>query len=121
MLFLNGPHFGLIQGEALQSQQDARTGPANSGQTRETIHLERTPLRVVEDRYSSFNAVALDVGRDEIVLADQNKAQILVYGPTGQYSPTGDPERAQADHRRVDYEDRPQLWPLRGPNDGGYL
>ena len=80
LLFLNGPHFGLIRGEAPEPQQGARTGPATSGQTRETIYLERAPLRVVEDRYSSFNALALDVGRDEIILSDPNKAQIMVYG-----------------------------------------
>ena len=42
--------------------------------------MERAPLRVIEDRFSSFNALALDVGRDEIILSDPNKAQIMVYG-----------------------------------------
>ena len=83
--------------------------------------MERAPLRVIEDRFSSFNALALDVGRDEIILSDPNKAQIMVYGRLDNTPPPGDPDRAQADHRGTDYEDRPQLWHLRGPDDGRHL
>src|SRR5712691_3402245 len=84
LLFLsNASHFGLVRGATSQQQQAARTAtpPATSrGTTKKTIHLERAPVRRLEDPHSSFSAVAVDVARNEIVLSDENLAQIVVYG-----------------------------------------
>ena len=80
LLLLNGPLFGLIRGEAAQQRQAAQTAPATSAETRKTIHLQRAPARVIKDPHSSFSAVAVDVVRDEIILQDENNAQIMAYG-----------------------------------------
>ncbi|MCZ6752305.1 MAG: hypothetical protein O7E51_10805, partial [Acidobacteria bacterium] len=65
-LFLNAPHFSLVQAQAPQ-------------QERETIHIERAAVRVIQDPRSSFSAVSVDVARDEIVLQDESLEQIMVY------------------------------------------
>src|SRR5262245_52358537 len=78
LLMLNAPHF---------AQQIARPAQATSGATRQTIRLQRPPVRVVKDPYSSFGAVALDLARIEIVVQDQNLAQVTVYGRTDNTPP----------------------------------
>ena len=65
-----------VQGAA--PQQVARAGAA-AADTNKTVRVMRAPVRRLEDPHSSFSAVALDVARDEIVLSDENLAQILVY------------------------------------------
>lgn len=84
LLFLsNASHFGLVRGATSQQQQAARTAtpPATSRvTTKKTVHLERAPVRRLEDPHSSFSAVAVDVARNEIILSDENLAQIVVYG-----------------------------------------
>jgi DNA-binding beta-propeller fold protein YncE len=70
----------LVRGEAPQQRQATRTAPATSGETRKTIQLKRAPARVIKDSHSSFSAVTVDVARDEIILQDENNAQIMVYG-----------------------------------------
>ncbi len=65
-LFLNAPHFSLVQAQAPQ-------------QERETIHIERAAVRVIQDPRSSFSAVSVDVARDEIILQDESLEQIMVY------------------------------------------
>jgi hypothetical protein len=67
-----------MQGAA-PPQQIARTGGATTADTNKTVKVSRAPVRRLEDPHSSFSAVALDVARDEIVLSDENLAQILVY------------------------------------------
>src|SRR5439155_8379181 len=79
LLLLNGPYFGLTRAEAPQQQVAARTAPAAPADTRKTIQIKRAPARVVKDPNSSFSAVAVDVGHNEIVLQDENLAQIMVY------------------------------------------
>ena len=79
VLLLNGPHFGLILGEASPQQPGAETAPATSPATRTTIRIERAPLREIRDPHPGFSAVALDVARDEIILQDENNGQIMVY------------------------------------------
>jgi DNA-binding beta-propeller fold protein YncE len=41
--------------------------------------LGATPLRIVRDPYASFSAVAVDVARNQVIAADENLFQILVY------------------------------------------
>jgi DNA-binding beta-propeller fold protein YncE len=64
---------------ASAQQQVARAVSAAATDTGKTVRVERAPVRRLEDPHSSFSAVALDVARDEIVLSDENLAQILVY------------------------------------------
>ena len=73
-LLLNGTQFGMIRGEASQPQQGVR-----APETRTTIELERAPTREIKDPYPGFSAVAVDVANDEIILHDENNAQIMVY------------------------------------------
>lgn len=65
-------HFGLLHGQTAQ--------PAASDAAKKTVHLTRAPVRVVEDTYSSFSAVAEDLNRNEIITEDENRNQIVVYG-----------------------------------------
>jgi hypothetical protein len=84
LLFLpNASRFGLVRGATSQQQQAARTAtPSGTSRvtTKKTVHLERAPVRRLEDPHSSFSAVAVDVARNEIILSDENLAQIVVYG-----------------------------------------
>src|SRR3989442_7261719 len=74
---------GLLASVTLQGaappQQVARAVSSAATDTGKTVRVERAPVRRLEDPHSSFSAVALDVARDEIVLSDENLAQILVY------------------------------------------
>ncbi len=78
-LLPNAPSFSLILGQTLQQERADLSPPATSGKPRQTINIERTPLRVIRDPRSSFSAVAVDVVRDEIVLQDELQEQITVY------------------------------------------
>jgi hypothetical protein len=81
LLFLpNASHFGLVRGATSQQQQARQTPPTTSAETRKIIHLVRAPERTIQDTYSSFSAVAVDVASNEIVLEDENRDQIMVYG-----------------------------------------
>lgn len=79
LLLPNAAHYGLVQGKAAQQDRASGIAPASSGGTRNTIRLERAPLRVIHDPHSSFSAVAVDVARDEIILEDENLGRINVY------------------------------------------
>ena len=74
LLLLNGTQVGMILGEASPPQQGGL-----SPETRTTIELERAPTREIKDPYPGFSAVAVDVANDEIILHDENNAQIMVY------------------------------------------
>ena len=76
-----------VQGAAPQ-QQVARAGASAAADTNKTVRVMRAPVRRLEDPHSSFSAVALDVARDEIVLSDENLAQILVYNRLENTPPT---------------------------------
>lgn len=78
----------LVRGEAPQQRQAPRTAPATSGETRKTIQLKRAPARTIKDPHSSFSAVTVDVARDEIILQDENKAQIMTFGRLDNTPPT---------------------------------
>jgi 6-phosphogluconolactonase (cycloisomerase 2 family) len=66
------------------------TPPAASGaaaETRKTTQIMRAPARQIRDPYAGFSAVAVDVARNEIILQDENHAQIAVYGRTDNTPP----------------------------------
>jgi hypothetical protein len=82
LLLPNASNFGLLRGAAPRQQGAARTprvADSTSAASAKIVHLDRAPVRRLEDPNSSFSAVAEDVARDEIVLSDENLGQILVY------------------------------------------
>ncbi len=48
-------------------------------QTPQSVRLQRDPVRVIRDNTPSFSAVAVDVKNNEVIAADENLHQILVY------------------------------------------
>src|SRR4051812_47344941 len=60
--------------------QAAQQRPAAPASARQTVQIRRAPARVIKDPNSSFSAVAVDVAHNEIILQDENLAQIMVYG-----------------------------------------
>lgn len=80
LLLPNASKFGLIRGATPQQQEAARTAPNSTATAAKIVHLERAPVRRLEDPSSSFSAVAVDMARDEIILSDENLGQIVVYG-----------------------------------------
>ena len=72
-------HYGSVQGQAAAQERATGAATAASAGQRNTIRLERTPIRVIHDPHSSFSAVAVDVARDEIILEDENLGRINVY------------------------------------------
>ena len=81
LLFLpNGPLSSRMRGEASPQRGTAPAAASTgSAETRKTTVLQRAPARVIKDQYSAFSAVAVDVARNEIILEDENNAQITVY------------------------------------------
>ncbi|MBI3939791.1 MAG: hypothetical protein HY315_03060 [Acidobacteria bacterium] len=41
---------------------------------------DRVPIRVIGDRYPSFNGIAMDIESDEVVVTDENRTSIRTYG-----------------------------------------
>jgi DNA-binding beta-propeller fold protein YncE len=78
--------FGLL-GLILGAPQQRQTAPSTPGATRQTVQIRRTPARTIKDPNSSFSAVAVDVAHNEIILQDENLAQIMVYGRTDNTPP----------------------------------
>ena len=84
----NSPFSRGMRGEApLQRGSPPAAVSATSAETRKTIEIQRAPAREIKDPYSGFSAVAVDVARNEIILQDENHAQIAVYGRTDNTPP----------------------------------
>lgn len=60
-------------------QERLAARPATSADARTGAELDRAPLRVIRDPYSTYSAVAVDPLRNEIVLQDENLFKIMVY------------------------------------------
>src|SRR5438552_9013891 len=71
---------GLILGQAPRQQVASTAAGGAAADTRKTVQITRAPVRTIKDPNSSFSAVAVDVAHNEIVLQDENLAQIMVYG-----------------------------------------
>src|SRR5437867_1818567 len=56
---------------------------------------QRQPERVIRDPYASYSAVAVDVARNEVVLTDENRFNILIYDRNTNTGPNSesDPKR----------------------------
>ena len=64
------------------------THAQNQAADRETIVLERAPLRFIKDPNPSFAAVAVNSDHDMLVVADENLFQILEYSTKENTPPT---------------------------------
>ena len=60
---------------ALQQDRTARA----AADARQSVVLERPPVRVIRDPHPTFSAVAVDPTNNEIIVQDENLFQILVY------------------------------------------
>src|SRR5437870_1790765 len=65
----------LLEEEARPSSKAARSGDVAGP----TDFSKRKPLRMIRDPYSVYSAVAVDVANNEVVLADENKFNVLAY------------------------------------------
>lgn len=75
---------------AVSAQQGVWPGaaPESAPETPASRELDLAPLRVIEDEYATYSAVAVDPVRNEIVLQDENLFQILVYDRLANTPPT---------------------------------
>ena len=62
-----------------QERLAARSAAIAAADAGAGIELDRAPLRVIRDPYSTFSAVAVDPIRNEIILQDENLYNIMVY------------------------------------------
>ena len=62
----------------------------------EPIVLEKAPVRVIEDPYPTFNGIAVNHERDEVIMVDDNHGAVLTYG--SQFTPT---DRPNEPRRRI--------------------
>ena len=63
--------------------------PPNSGSTRsvERVVFDRAPVRIIKDAYPGFSGVWVDPIRNEIVVNDESRYQVLVYDRTANTPP----------------------------------
>jgi DNA-binding beta-propeller fold protein YncE len=61
---------------------------AQSAQPQAPVRFDPGPLRMIRDPYPSLSAVAVDMARDEVIAADENLLQILVYDRNANTPPT---------------------------------
>jgi DNA-binding beta-propeller fold protein YncE len=62
----------------LQAAASSQSTPAAATSTQAEVE-NRRPLRVIQDPYAGFSAVAVDPIRDEVVLTDENRFNVMVY------------------------------------------
>ena len=51
--------------------------------------MARKPIRRIHDDYPQFSAVAVDLEHNEVIMADENLFQMLVYDRTANTPPAG--------------------------------
>lgn len=71
---------GVRQASSLAAQ--------NPTETRQSIVIERPPLRTIKDPYPSFSAVAVNSENNMLVVTDQNLFQIMEYDSRANTPPT---------------------------------
>lgn len=67
---------------ALQQERSTARGSTESAadtESRTAVDEDRAPIRTIRDTYPTYSAVAVDPARKEIVLADENLFNIMVY------------------------------------------
>ena len=63
--------------------------PGKPAENRPVLVIDRPPVRIIEDNHPTFNAIAMDMKRGEVFLANSNEASnpgIFVY--PAQFPPT---------------------------------
>src|SRR5262249_60997214 len=93
------PHTATGASLLLAQRQAQAPAPRAAGPTeaRQAAVAARKPLRRIHDRYPQFSAVAVDPDRNEVVMADENLFQMLVYDRTTNTPPSAamsEPKRA---------------------------
>ena len=75
---------------AALSPQSSGAGstPASSQSQRTTTKVDRAPVRGLKSPYAAYSAVAVDATRDEIVLQDENRFNLMVYNRLDNTPPT---------------------------------
>ena len=48
-------------------------------QEKRPVVLDRAPVRMVQDPYPTFNGIAMDSDRGEVIMADDNRSSLLAY------------------------------------------
>ena len=84
---------------AAHSQSAAVRAQGSNDNDRRPLVLDRAPVRAIQDPLPSFNGIALDADRREVFIADDNRANILVYD--AEFPPTDsvvEPRRQIACH-----------------------
>lgn len=62
----------------MQSAASNQSSPTVATSTQDEV-AKRKPLRVIQDPYAGFSAVAVDPLRNEVVLTDENRFNVMVY------------------------------------------
>ena len=73
---------------ALQAQSPENTTSATPSPGERPTRIDRAPVRVIQDPYAGYSAVAVDPVRDEIVTQDENRNSILIYNRLDNTPPT---------------------------------
>lgn len=68
-----------LQANQGAGERASQTAAPSSSEERRPVLIERAPARVIEDPHAAFSAVAVDAARDEIVLQDENRHNIMIY------------------------------------------
>lgn len=64
-------------------------GMAQSAEQTSPRVIEMAPARIIQDPYPTFNGIAMDVEKGEVIMTDDNRASVLTY--SGQFNPTDNP------------------------------
>src|SRR6266852_747804 len=48
-------------------------------QEKRPVVLDRAPVRMVQDPYPTFNGIAMDSERGEVIMADDNRSSLVAY------------------------------------------
>jgi hypothetical protein len=76
-----------MRGEPPLQRGSPPAASATPAETRKTVQIQRAPTREIRDPYAGFSAVAVDLAHNEVILQDENRAQIAVYGRTDNTPP----------------------------------
>ena len=67
---------------AIEQQKLAATADADSNNAARDAASKRKPIRVINDPWGAFSAVALDPLHNEVLMTDENKFRIVAYNRT---------------------------------------
>jgi DNA-binding beta-propeller fold protein YncE len=82
----------LASARFLEAQQAAKSSASSASPAR-PLGGDLRPVRTVEDPYSTFAAIAVDPVNDEVIMSDENRFNLLVYGRTINPKGVAEPRR----------------------------